>query len=98
MSIHAINNTRILFSEEDSDLASRKWWPNSYGYATRQERGKNICAHRIIGERIYGKPLSPKNIVDHINHDPLDNRRSNLRITDNAGNSQNRRPSYFRGT
>lgn len=86
------------FSNEDSDLASKVWFPKnstpgkSYkNYARRQDRGINVQAHRIVAARIAGRALSPSEIVDHINGDHLDNRRQNLRVVDHAGNSQNRK-------
>ncbi len=87
-----------IFSKEDEDISALHWWPCRKGYARRRDGNKTIFAHRVIGARIYGKPLGPDNVVDHINHDKLDNRRENLRITTHAGNSQNRRCNPLRGT
>lgn len=52
--------------------------------------------HRIITQAIKGEK------VDHKNHDGLDNRRDNLRVTDDEGNARNSLPhsdgtSRFRG-
>ena len=45
--------------------------------------GKRILLHRFI--------MKPEKdlVVDHINHNPLDNRKSNLRVLTNAENRQN---------
>ena len=60
----------------------------SDGYAYRQSRvnGKKVSVfmhHAVIGK--------PTKMVDHINHDTLDNRRSNLRFVDSHTNQLNRR-------
>lgn len=47
----------------------------------RTDKGK-IYLHRYILN-------NPKGIVDHINHNTLDNRKENLRITNNADNLRN---------
>lgn len=77
---------------DDSDyewLSKFKWRYNSAGYAARHspwENGtrKTIYMHVLIGN---GRPGFE---VDHINHDKLDNRRSNLRVCTKKDNSHNR--------
>jgi hypothetical protein len=79
----------------DADLANTRWHviPAKIGkddmwYAV--DKGK-ARMHRLIMERISRVPLSSFDIVDHINRDGLDNRRSNLRlsnISQNAANAQ----------
>lgn len=41
--------------------------------------------------RALGRDLRPDELVDHINFDPLDCRRENLRLTDRVGSAQHRR-------
>lgn len=79
----------------DNDLAEFKWTlKGSHGinYAKRcDENRKTLSLHRVIMARIIGRKLERYEFVDHINHDGLDNRRDNLRISSVAQNSQNRR-------
>lgn len=49
-------------------------------------KGKHVKMHRLIMQ------AAPGQIVDHVNGDPLDNRRVNLRIVDSRQNSMNRAP------
>jgi hypothetical protein len=70
-------------------LSQNRWKFNNRGYAVRLKREdgkcKTISMHRVILNALPGQ------IVDHINGDPLDNRKSNLRIVNNSQNSWNLR-------
>ncbi len=59
-------------------------------YAIRKKNGEHVRLHR----EIMGVPptsISGKRVtVDHINHDSLDNRRSNLRVCTDGQNCKNR--------
>lgn len=67
-------------------------------YVRTTMEGKQVYLHRFLLD-----VTDPKQEVDHINSDGLDNRRANLRTTTHAGNLQNRRgatrnsTSGFRG-
>lgn len=77
---------------DDSDfptLAQYPWRLNSSGYAVRTEkRGDRafvVCLHRELMQAERGQ------IVDHVDHDKLNNTRSNLRIITQQENLQYRR-------
>jgi hypothetical protein len=76
-------------------LSKRKWHLHS-GYAyTHITRNDCVGMHRVI----MGMEGS-KQLIDHINRDKLDNRRSNLRLctqSENNMNSPRRNKSGYRG-
>jgi hypothetical protein len=56
------------------------------GYYRGRLLGVDYFAHRLVWKWWHG---TDPDQVDHENHNPLDNRISNLRDVDNVGNSQN---------
>lgn len=66
-------------------LCQWKWYYNNgYALAYDKETKRAIRMHRFITT-----PLDSE-VVDHINHNTLDNRRENLRVCTQAENCQNR--------
>lgn len=80
----------ILVDEQDVEIVSKyRWYPHIKGrsvYAqTRPLRGVSpIRLHRLIMKPEEGM------VVDHINHDGLDNRRQNLRCGTQSQNMMNK--------
>ncbi len=96
--IHLTKGQVSLVDASDFDWLNRwKWratWANNTQsfYATRYARqaencGSVVSMHRAILELGYGD----KRQGDHINHDTLDNRRSNLRLATQSQNMHNKR-------
>lgn len=80
------NGETILADAEDHDrIAEHSWCISKTGYAVSNIRGKVVKMHRfILGfEQCEGK------IVDHKNHNKLDNRKENLRICTAKENARN---------
>lgn len=80
------------FDKEDYNLIKDYCWNYHDGYVTSKDQKTNkiIWLHRLV-MRIN----DPSIVVDHKRHakrkeNQIDNRKSNLRITDNQGNSMNR--------
>ena len=81
----------VLLDDEDyerieKDFKNLKWTVtknrNKF-YVQKRVNGKNVYLHRYVMD-------CPKDkYVDHINHNTLDNRKENLRITTNADNLRN---------
>jgi hypothetical protein len=85
-----VNNGKFysMIDDEDYKLASKYKWYLNQGYASRTEYKKGISSsmklHRLIMD-------CPKGLeVDHINHDKLDNRKTNLRIVTHVQQNLNR--------
>jgi hypothetical protein len=85
-----INLTRgfmALVDDEDFDRVSQhKWSCMNHGAAQARIGKERVQMHRFILKAQAGE------LVDHINHNRLDNRRCNLRIVTAAQNSWNKAP------
>lgn len=68
-------------------LNEYRWGGAARGYASRYDSTgrQRIYMHR----EIMGLARDDERVVDHINGEPLDNRRANLRIVTQAENAQN---------
>ena len=66
--------------------------PRGYGYVHIAIQGTIFRAHRLVWLYVRGEPVP--DIIDHIDHDPLNNRIENLRA---ATAAQNRANSFARG-
>ena len=88
-----------LIDDIDADLVKIKWYASGlktlHRYAVRgiwsNKTTKLILMHRVILERVIGRPLNQEEVVDHINGNTLDNRRLNLRLANRKQNSRNRK-------
>lgn len=75
-----------LVDDEDYEVVrDYKWRLHGGRYASTGD--KTVFMHRLIlGASV---PKWPQAHIDHINNDGLDNRRSNLRVTNSKGNNWN---------
>ena len=77
--------TALVDDEDYEYLMQWRWHLHSAGYASRKPRGdKQYYMHR----ELIACPLGME--VDHINRNPLDNRKQNLRAVPHWENMQNR--------
>ena len=91
--IELTQGKRAIVDDADYQYLSKYNWSYDDGYASRGIRmnGKRkiILMHRFLMGLYFGD----KRVVDHINHNTLDNRRENLRICTKAENRRNSRKS-----
>lgn len=79
-------NKPFLIDVEDlRNVSSLSWYESNNGYVHHKDTGKPVIQlHRFI-------MMPPENmVIDHINHNRMDNRRCNLRICTQRENSNNR--------
>ena len=80
-------NKQFVFDSEDFEKVSKyHWYEESNGYirSSGKKKEDKIHIHRLIMGFPYGMN------IDHINHNTLDNRKSNLRIVTTSQNAMNR--------
>src|SRR5712692_8262506 len=87
--------TVFIDSDLWSELSRFSWQVSKHGYVFRRvyagkrangtSRQRDLYLHR----HILGLTKGDGKTGDHINRDPLDNRRENLRVVTQAGNAQN---------
>ncbi|MCW1431375.1 HNH endonuclease [Novosphingobium sp. JCM 18896] len=89
-----IGELAFLFDAEDEALLRAFCWRvTTDGRLSRQVRSADGKRHNIyVYHDILGVQPSRLQVVDHINRNPRDNRRSNLRICSYSENSRNRTP------
>lgn len=83
------SNKEFYFDEEDFEIVKKFAWFEYNGYiATNNYKlsdyPKLLKLHRLVMQEKY-----PTKFIDHINHNKLDNRKQNLRITTGSQNSMN---------
>lgn len=85
---HAKRGAVALVEARDvNKVLGVRWVVTTEGYARGNIEGEPILLHR----HLMGCEPGDGKVVDHINHDKLDNRRANLRITTHQGNCINRK-------
>lgn len=80
-----------LVDDDNLDWLNQWNWSVSQGYAVRgaftseKRSGYGIGMHRVVAG------AAPSEVVDHIDRNPLNNQRANLRICSQRDNSRNRK-------
>lgn len=90
----------VMIDDDDFEYLSQfRWKLNNYGYVyrtgTKYDTSWNDAKHpgKVYMSRcLMGLERGDKHEVDHINRNPLDNRKVNLRIVERYKNTQNRSP------
>lgn len=91
--LHNSEGDKATIDSEDYELVSGYKWGlmtqvrdgYTLKYVTASHHGKTVYLHRVITNCPRGK------LVDHLNGDGLDNRRSNLKICTHSENQLNRK-------
>lgn len=81
--------TRLVRTSNAINVGDIAGTTDAKGYVIIRVKGVTHKAHRLAWLYVHG--VWPSGEVDHINHDPSDNRISNLRDVSKSANQQNRR-------
>jgi hypothetical protein len=85
----------LVDPEDYAELARHKWCAAKQGnswYAVRSEHGRQLRMHRVILN------APPHRVVDHIDHDGLNNVKHNIRPCTRSQNARNQRPQQGRSS
>ena len=85
---YTIKGEKYIFDKEDYELIKNYcWYINDSGYLVAHvvNSNKRIRFHRLIMDCISNHDV----LIDHINHDRLDNRKNNLRMVSYHQNAMN---------
>jgi len=78
-----------IVDEEDYErIMEHSWCFTTLGYADTSNKRNNLKMHRVV----LGT-TDPEILVDHINHNKVDNRKSNLRECTKGQNQYNKKPT-----
>lgn len=88
----------LLVDAADAGLVEEhRWYPLRNDHTTyvrtRVPGNHSIYVHRLL----FGLERHDRRVVDHIDHDGLDNRRSNLRLLNQGDNMANRKGAQSNG-
>jgi hypothetical protein len=92
-----IGRFTVTVDDADADLTGETWFVSRGEYVVNNGSGAYSWQrlHRVIMARVLGRSLGRWELVDHIDCDPLNNRRSNLRLCNSSENGFNRdRPAH----
>jgi len=98
MEILLKNKHLLKIDDQDSDLLLGNAWQYSKSHSKFYVRrgvkinGKRIgqYLHRLVMEKIIGRPLLKEEHIDHIDSNSLNNTRQNLRIVSAQDNNKNK--------
>ena len=82
---HIIKGYFMVSKCDEKRVAKHYWNIQNQGYIQTKIKGQTMKLGRFILKAKEGQ------VIDHINHNLMDNTRENLRLTNASGNCQNRR-------
>ena len=84
------NDKIFYFDLEDFDkIKDYYWWTDNRGYISTSKSYNNKIKKTYLHRFIYNLNSENKIVIDHINHNKFDNRKENIRLTNDSNNNKN---------